>query len=73
VDRGHVGAQGRAPAQVAGAALPVGLLGVEEELLVERPDLDQGRRPHQQDRADQEVDPPAQPAETQRLDPGTGR
>src|SRR5580692_2694711 len=63
VDRGDVGAEGRTPARVAGPTLPVSLLGVEEELIVERADLLQCLPSHHQHRADHEVDPPAQDAE----------
>ncbi len=52
-----------------GPTLPVGLLGVEEEALVERADLVQGLGPHQQHRADHEVDAPTEPTESHCLHP----
>ena len=59
VGRGHVGAECHPPTVVGGPALPVALLGVEEELLVEPTDVRERPVPQEQDRTDQEVDPVA--------------
>ncbi len=61
--------------EVVGPPLPVGLLGVEEEALVERPDVGQRVGPqHQEHRADQEIGAPTRggPGRTPPATPAVG-
>ena len=55
----EVGVQGDSPPLIRSPALPIGLFGIEEELLVEQADLADGSIAEEQDRSDQEVSPPS--------------
>ena len=68
----EVGAQGDSPSLVDSPALPIGLFGIEEELLVERADVADGSIAEEKDRSDQEVSPFPQSPQPGSLHPGTG-
>ena len=72
-DARSVGHDEHRPTRVGRAPLPVGLLGVEEEALVEGADLVDGLAAEQQHRADEEAGPRPQRAEPDRLEPGAPR
>src|SRR6187401_2312363 len=68
VNRAHRVDEGVTPAEHGSAASPVGLLGVQEEGLVEAADLAQGLGAEKQDRADHVVASCTKPAEAESLD-----
>ena len=69
----HVGTEGDMPSEVVGTSLPVGFLGIEEELFVERTDFGERLGAEQEDRTDQEVVAATEAAEPHGVDPWTER